>query len=142
MTDCDSPYEHIRQRSEAVFTQEINLSMHLSVGYILVDMPETPSGKIDNFAAVLNRYLANNIVQQKFILRLTLTGDEEQDEMTFSGSETFNQDTVRDNFSSITLLIDSAFDGTGCPGGAIPNLLMGSQNGTQVLLEMVKKGTK
>jgi hypothetical protein len=63
MTDCDSPHEHIRQRSEAVFTQEINLSMHLSVGYILVDMPETPSGKIDNFAAVLNRYLANNIVQ-------------------------------------------------------------------------------
>ena len=65
-----------------------------------------------------------------------------QDEMTFSDSETFNQDTVRDNFSSITLLIDSAFDGTGCPGGAIPNLLMGSQNGAQVLLEMVKKGTK
>lgn len=51
--------------------------MHLAVGYILVDMPETPSGKIDNFAAVLNRYLANNLVQQKFILRLTLTGDEE-----------------------------------------------------------------
>ena len=84
MTDCDSAYEHIRQRSEAIFTQEINLSMHLAVGYILVDMPETPSGKIDNFAAVLNRYLANNLVQQKFILRLTLTGDEEQDEKTYA----------------------------------------------------------
>lgn len=83
-TDCDSTYEHIRERSEAIFTQEINLAMHLSVGYILVDLPNTPSNRIDNFAAVLHRYLANKIVQQKFILRLTLTGDEEEDENTYA----------------------------------------------------------
>ena len=36
----------------------------------------------------------------------------------------FNQDTVRDNFSAITLLIESAFDGSCGPGGALPNQLL------------------
>lgn len=35
-----------------------------------------------------------------------------------------NQDTIRDNFSSITLLIDSIFDGCGGPGGAFANLIV------------------
>ena len=34
--------------------------------------------------------------------------------------QTFNQDTVRDNFSAVTLLIDSCFDGGSGPG-ALPN---------------------
>merc|ERR1712166_843222 len=58
LTDCDSAYEHIRQRSEAIFSQEINLAMHLATHYICVDMPA--GQKIDNFAAILNRYLAEN----------------------------------------------------------------------------------
>jgi len=51
---------------------------------------------------------------------------------------TFNQDTIRDNFSAITVLIDCAFDGAGCPGGAVPNMLLSSANGAQVLLDMMK----
>lgn len=61
LTQCDSPYEHVRRRSEAIIEQEINLSMHLAVGYIMLDMPR--SDKIDNFAAVLNRYLSNPCLQ-------------------------------------------------------------------------------
>lgn len=57
LTQCDSPYEHIRRRSEAIMEQEMNLALHLGVGYIMLDMPR--SDKIDNFAAVLNRYLSN-----------------------------------------------------------------------------------
>ena len=35
----------------------------------------------------------------------------------------FNQDAIRDNFSAITMLIDTLFDGVGGPGGAVPNVL-------------------
>jgi len=41
--------------------QEINLAMHLAVSYIVVDMPEGDC--IDNFCALLNRYLANATLQ-------------------------------------------------------------------------------
>ena len=51
-----------------------------------------------------------------------------------------NQDTIRDNFSSITMLIDAVFDGTGGPGGAVPNLLIGSRGSNQIACEMLKKG--
>ena len=37
--------------------------------------------------------------------------------------EFFNQDAIRDNFSAITILIDSLFDGVGGPGGAVPNAI-------------------
>lgn len=60
-TQCDSKYEHIRRRSEAIIEQEINLSMHLGIGYILLDMPQ--GDKIDNFAGDLNRYLSNPCLQ-------------------------------------------------------------------------------
>ena len=80
------------------------------------------------------------------ILRLAFCGDNQLttilEEPAYADPDSFNQDTIRDNFSAITLLIDSAFDGTSCPGGAIPNMLIGSQNGPQVLLEMMRKGTK
>jgi protein arginine N-methyltransferase 5 len=81
LTQCDSPYEHIRRRSEAIIEQEINLGMHLAVGYILLDMPR--SEKIDNFAAVLNRYLSNPTLQQKFVIRLTVPEDEKDAEKLF-----------------------------------------------------------
>lgn len=62
---------------------------------------------------------------------------------TYQGEYEFvNQDTVRDNFSSITLLIDSIFDGTGGPGGAVPNILINSQCDNQIATEMLKKGMK
>jgi serine/threonine protein phosphatase PrpC len=53
-----------------------------------------------------------------------------------------NQDTIRDNFSSITLLIDSIFDGTGGPGGAFTNLLVSSKYSNQIATQMLRKGTK
>ena len=51
-----------------------------------------------------------------------------------------NQDTIRDNFSSITMLIDAVFDGAGGPGGAVPNLLIASRCANQIASEMLKKG--
>lgn len=81
MTQCDSPYEHVCRRSEAIIEHEINLSMHLGIGYILVDMPK--SEKIDNFAAILNRYLSNPCLQQKFVIRLDIPGDESHAEKVF-----------------------------------------------------------
>ena len=41
--DCDSKFEHVRIRSEAIMTQEINFAMHLSVNAIVIDMPQSPS---------------------------------------------------------------------------------------------------
>jgi len=61
--------------------QEINLAMHLAVGYILLDMPR--SDKIDNFAAVLNRYLSNPTLQQKFVIRLTVPDEEKEAEKLY-----------------------------------------------------------
>lgn len=52
LVDCDSKYEHIRIRSEAIMTQEINLAIHCGVFAIVVDLPETP--RIENFARIIN----------------------------------------------------------------------------------------
>jgi len=57
LTNCDSPYEHIRRRSEAIMEQEINLALHLQIGFICLDLPKNDC--IANFAAVLNRFLSN-----------------------------------------------------------------------------------
>ena len=57
LTQCDSPYEHVRSRSEALIEQEVNLCMHLACSYIMIDMPCTD--KIENFAATINRFMAN-----------------------------------------------------------------------------------
>lgn len=81
LTQCDSPYEHIRRRSEAIIEQEVNLSLHLGIGYILVDMPK--SDKIDNFAAIINRYLSNPCLHQKFVIRLDIPGDEAKAEKIY-----------------------------------------------------------
>ena len=40
--DCDSKFEHVRLRSEAIMTQEINFAMHLSVHAIVIDLPDGP----------------------------------------------------------------------------------------------------
>lgn len=52
----------------------------------------------------------------------------------------FNQDSIRDNFSAMTLLVDQVLDGIGCPGGAVPNLLISSPESENYLVtEMLKK---
>lgn len=81
MTNCDSPYEHVRRRSEAIIDQEIKLATHLSANHILLDLPQTD--KIDNFAAVINRYLQNLTLQQKFIIRIKVPGEEQQAERMY-----------------------------------------------------------
>lgn len=57
IVDCDSKFEHVRLRSEAILTQEINFAMHLSVHAIVVDFPEGP--RIENFARLLASYTMN-----------------------------------------------------------------------------------
>ena len=56
LVDCDSPFPHIQQRSEAILNQEINMCTHVSVSHIVVDLP-IKGLRIDNFAGILNRYL-------------------------------------------------------------------------------------
>lgn len=73
LTQCDSPYEHVRSRSEALIEQEVNLCMHLACSYIMIDMPR--SDKIENFAATINRFMANPCTQQKFVIRLDIPDD-------------------------------------------------------------------
>ncbi|CDW76653.1 protein arginine n-methyltransferase [Stylonychia lemnae] len=73
MTDCDSPYEHIRLRSEAIMTQEINFAMHLSVHAVVVDMPK--SSRIENFARILDQYFQNVHTSMKFILRIEIPSE-------------------------------------------------------------------
>lgn len=81
LTQCDSPYEHVRHRSEAIIEQEINLSLHLGINYILLDLPK--SDKIDNFAATINRYMSNPCSHQKFVIRLDIPGDDFKAEKVF-----------------------------------------------------------
>lgn len=47
---------------------------------------------------------------------------------------------MRDNFSAITLLIDSIFEGLGCPGGAVPNMFVNSSTDNYIITNMLKKG--
>jgi len=55
--------------------------MHLAVGYIMLDMPR--SDRIENFAAVLNRFLCDPCSSQKFVIRLTIPSDEAAAEKVF-----------------------------------------------------------
>ena len=72
--DCDSKYEHVRLRSEAIVTQEINFAMHLSVNAIVIDMPQGPS--IQNFARLIASYTQNvSTSGTKFLLRIDIPGE-------------------------------------------------------------------
>lgn len=55
--DCDSKFEHVRLRSEAIMTQEINFATHLSVHAVVIDLPQGP--RIENFSRLLASYLMN-----------------------------------------------------------------------------------
>ena len=48
----------------------------------------------------------------------------------------FNQDTIRNNFSALTLFVDSLFDGNGCAGGATLNPLIDAKH---LLSDALKK---
>ena len=58
LVNCDSPFDHIRQRSETVLCQEIDLAIHLSIDKILIALPPlSQCPNIDNLARIMNRYL-------------------------------------------------------------------------------------
>ena len=74
LIDCDSIHEHVRQRSEAILQQEVNLCMHIGATCILIDMP-TKGDRIENFAAILLRLMSTHSSQMKILLRLTVPAD-------------------------------------------------------------------
>lgn len=56
--NCDSPYDHVRERSEAIVSQEIDFAIHLSIEKILIDLPDLEDCKsVSNLARILNKYL-------------------------------------------------------------------------------------
>lgn len=83
--NCDSPFEHVRERSEAIITQEIDFAIHLGIEKIVVDLPSLQDcPNIDNLARILNRYLEDVHVVQKFILKITMPGTDEEAEQIYS----------------------------------------------------------
>ena len=56
--NCDSKFDHVRQRSEAQICQEIDFAIHLGIEKIIVELPDLEeSAGVDNLARILNRYL-------------------------------------------------------------------------------------
>jgi hypothetical protein len=51
--DFDSSYEHIRERSEYILSQELKLAIHLNLNAVMINLPMTFN--IENFARVLNQ---------------------------------------------------------------------------------------
>jgi hypothetical protein len=82
LVDCDSKYEHVRLRSEAIMTQEINFASHLSVHAVVIDLPQTP--RIENFSRLIASYLLNvHTSSTRFLLRIELPGSFEDAEATY-----------------------------------------------------------
>ena len=84
--------------------QEINLCLHISVSHIVVDMP-TKGDRIDNFAAILNRYLQNQTLQQKFVIKLTIPGNDPEAERLSARFLEFKQLTGHSIYTSVLLVL-------------------------------------
>lgn len=54
----------------------------------------------------------------------------------------FNQDTIRDNFSSITVALELIFDGISGPGGALPNSLVLTEAGHHLMQNILRKSVR
>ena len=64
--------------------QEIDFATYLSIEKIVIDLPPIEKCKsIDNFARILNKYLDDITVMQKFIINVRLPSDEEEAEKIF-----------------------------------------------------------
>jgi hypothetical protein len=82
MVDCDSKFEHVRLRSEAIITQEINFAMHLSVNAIVLDFPQGP--RVENFSRLIASYTQNvSTSGTKFLLRIDISGNFADAEATY-----------------------------------------------------------
>ena len=84
--------------------QEINLCLHISVSHIVLDMP-TKGDKIDNFAAILNRYLSNQTLQQKFVIKLVIPGDDKAADRVFDKWLDLKAQTDHNVFLSCLLVL-------------------------------------
>lgn len=73
LTDCDSKYEHVRLRSEAIMMQEINFAQHLGINAVVIDFPL--GERIENFARIINSYLQNVHNSTKFLLRIQVPAE-------------------------------------------------------------------
>ena len=80
--DFDSPYSHIRERSEALLKQEIDYAKHLGVKSIVVDLPDRED--VSGFGLALNSYLSQYHNSLKIVLEVYLSGDETAYENTWS----------------------------------------------------------
>ena len=75
----------MRERSEAIITQEIDFAIHLSVEKILFDLPDSEDCKsVSNLARILNKYLEDISIIQKFLVRIRIPGDDDEAEMAYS----------------------------------------------------------
>lgn len=79
--------------------------MHMGSSHVLVDFP-TKGDHLDNFAAILNRLMAQHAPHLKIIIRLTVPGDESQAEKLYR------------RYTDFKMLVD------GCPQ-AMPLLALG-----------------
>lgn len=62
-SQCDSPYEHVRERAEATVTQEIDYAIHLGIEKILIDLPDVSvSPGVENLSRIINRYLQDRTI--------------------------------------------------------------------------------
>ena len=71
----------MRERSEAIFCQEVDFAIHLSIEKIVIDLPEMDSCEnINNLARVMNKYFEDVTLVQKFIVRMRLSPNEDEAE--------------------------------------------------------------
>ena len=86
--------------------QEINLCLHISVSHIVLDLP-TKGDRIDNFAAILNRYLSNLTLQQKFVIKLTMPGNDKEAERVYARYLDLKTLTEHSQYLSVLLVLGS-----------------------------------
>ena len=79
---------------------------HVSCSEIVLDLP-MKGNSIDNFAGILNRYLANLTQQQKFVIRVTLPGDDEKAERVFERYLALKHLCEHSVFLSVMLVLGS-----------------------------------
>jgi type II protein arginine methyltransferase len=82
----------VRERSEAVITQEIDYAIHLGVDKIMFSLPSyTEAESIDNFARILNKYIEDIQISQRFILRVVIPNELEEAEKIYERYLSFKQ---------------------------------------------------
>ena len=72
----------------------------------MLDMP-MKGDRIDNFAAILNRYLSNLTLQQKFVIKLTLPGNDREAERVYARYLELKTLTEHSIYLSVLLVLGS-----------------------------------